>query len=321
MFIGLDIGGTNIKALLTDRSGNILNYRKILTGKNAKTTEENITKVIDVLVSQQELRMNDIRAIGIGAAGTINSEKGVVITSPNIPYWKNYPIGRIIQKKTGTAVILENDATAAVVGEWWKGNGRKYRNWIMLTLGTGIGGGAIIDNNIYTGKSGSSMEFGHTTIDYRGKRCSCGNRGCLEQYASASAAVRLARRDLKKFPASSIRERIKTEKLTAKLIYEEAIQGDVFANRVFQRVATYLGYGIVNLVNIFDPEAVILAGGLSRAHKLIIPVVRDVVRARALPGLKENIRYLVIKDEEKSPALGAAKLAMDKAQRASSKTG
>lgn len=311
MYVGIDIGGTNIKALLANRKGDILNYKKIATGQSQKEIEDNICDIIHLFSSQGPAAGGDIKAIGIGAAGSINREKGSIITSPNIRYWENYPIVNRIEKRIGKRVILENDATAAVVGEWWKGHGRRFRNWFMLTLGTGIGGGAIIDNRLYTGQSGSSMEFGHTSIDYRGKKCTCGNVGCLEQYSSATALVRFARRDLKKFPGSSIHARKKKERLTALLVYEEALKGDEFAIQLFRKVATYLGIGIANLVNIFNPEAVILAGGLSRAHRFILPVVKETVTARALPGLKERVRYLVIKDEEKSPALGAAKLAID----------
>ncbi len=311
MYIGIDIGGTNIKGLLANREGTILNYKKIVTGGSQREIEDNICEIIHLLSSKGSRKGKGIKAIGIGAAGSINRKNGTIITSPNIRHWKNYPIVRKIEGRVGIKVILENDATVAVIGEWWKGHGRRFKNWIMLTLGTGIGGGAIIDNKLYTGQSGSSMEFGHTSIDYRGKRCTCGNIGCLEQYASATALVRFTRRDLKKFPESSINARIKRGKLTALLIYEEALKGDEFSISLFRKVATYLGIGIANLVNIFNPEAVILAGGLSRAHRLLIPVVKDTVSARALPGLKERVKYLVVKDEEKLPALGAAKLAMD----------
>jgi glucokinase len=311
MYIGIDIGGTNIKGILANREGDILNYKKISTGKSQNEIEDNICEIIHLLPSKDSANVKGIKAVGIGAAGSINKEKGRIITSPNIRYWENYPIVKRIEKKIGIRVILENDATAAVIGEWWKGHGRRFKNWFMLTLGTGIGGGAIIDNKLYTGQSGSSMEFGHTSIDYRGKKCTCGNVGCLEQYSSATALVKFTRRDLKKFPGSSINSRKKNEKLTAQLIYEEALKGDEFSILIFRKVATYLGIGIANLVNIFNPEAVILAGGLSRAHRFLIPVVKETVTARALPGLKERVKYLVIKDEEKSPALGAAKLAID----------
>jgi glucokinase len=311
MYIGFDIGGTHIKGILIDKKGNTLDFNKINTRRTASDIEDSIIGIVEKFSASAIDSRSRIRAIGIGAAGAIDKKNGLILTSPNIRAWKRYPLVGIVEKKTGIRTFLENDATAAVMGEWWKGNGRNFRNWIMLTLGTGIGGGAVIDNKIYTGQSGSAMEFGHMTIDYKGKRCACGNRGCLELYASATAIVRSARSGLRKYKGSSVHKRLKSEKLSSKLIYEEAVKGDVFSKKIFNDTAEFLGIGISNLISIFNPEAVIIGGGLSRAHKLIIPVVKQVVRERVQEGLKENISYLLIKDEEKIPALGAAKLAFD----------
>lgn len=311
MFIGIDIGGTNIKGVLVDKDGNIINFKKVLTSGSSKEIEDEICQLIEYLITSRSISKNSIKAIGIGAPGSIDRKKGIIITSPNIKSWKRYPIVKRIEERIGIRVFLENDATSAVVGEWWKGNGMNFRSWIMLTLGTGIGGGAIIDNKLYTGQSGSSMEFGHTSIDYKGRRCSCGNRGCLEIYASATALVRFTKSGLRDYVKSSIHSRINREELTAKLIYEEALKGDDLARIVFNKVSTFLGIGIANLVNIFNPAAVILGGGLSRAYKVMLPVVKGVVSDRALNGLKEDVKYLIVKEEEKIPAQGAAKLAMD----------
>lgn len=311
MYIGVDIGGTFIKGVITNTEGKVLSFKKVPTGKTADDIDNIICQLVDNLIQASEVQKRSLKAIGIGAAGAIDIKKGIVITSPNIGAWENYPLAAKIEKKVGIRVFLENDANVAVVGEWWQGNGKKYRNWIMLTLGTGIGGGAVIDNKFYTGQSGSSMEFGHTTIDYRGKICNCGNRGCLEQYASASALVRMAKAGLKKAGSSTLHDRLKDETISAKMIHEEALRGDVFCIDLLTELAFYLGIGVSNLVNIFNPQAVIFGGGLSRAHDIILPVVRKVVDDRALPGLKDNVKYLLIKDENRAPALGAAKIAID----------
>lgn len=310
MYIGIDIGGTNIKGVLTNQDGDILYFKKIHTQKPAADIENGICSIVEQSAAKAGTK-GRIKAIGIGAAGAIDKQKGMILTSANIPSWKKYPIVNAIEKRTGIRTYLENDATSAVIGEWWKGSGRNFRNWIMLTLGTGIGGGVIIDNKLYTGRSGSSMEVGHTTIDYKGRKCECGNTGCLELYASATAIVKSAKAKLKKHPASSIHKRIKNEKLTAKLLYEEAVKEDSFAKLLFDETATFLGIGISNLISIFNPEAVILAGGLSEAHRFILPVVKKVVHDRVQEGLKENIKYLVVKDQERIPALGAAKAAIE----------
>jgi glucokinase len=305
MFIGIDIGGTNIKGVLTNKGGEIFSSASIPTGKTADDIENGIVSLIDVMTDSKSLPKRSIKALGIGAAGAVDCKKGVIITSPNIRAWENYPLANRIERRVGIRVFLENDATVAVIGEWWMGQGRKYRNWIMLTLGTGVGGGAVIDNKLYTGQSGSSMEFGHMTIDYKGRKCKCGNIGCLEQYASASAIVNSARIALKKDRTSSIHKKIESD---------EARKGDTLAVKLVEEMSYFLGIGVANLVNIFNPEAVILGGGLSRDHRIIIPVVRRVVNERALPGLKDNVKYLAIKNEDKAPALGAAKIAMDSLQ-------
>ncbi len=311
MYIGIDIGGTNIEGVLTNTKGDIINFKKISTGNSSKEIDDGICHLIDNLTSSKSISKNKIKAIGIGAAGSINKKKGIIITSPNIQSLKGYPLAKNIEKRVGIRVFLENDATAAVIGEWWKGYGQKFANWIMLTLGTGIGGGAVINNKIYTGQHGSSMEFGHITIDYKGKKCLCGNRGCLEIYGSATSITKFTKSELRVYPDSSIHVRLQNEKLTAKLVYEEAIKGDRLAQAVYTKVSTYLGIGIANLVNIFNPEAVIIGGGLSRANKFMLPVIKKIVNDRALKGLKEDVKYFVVKKEGKNSSLGAAKIAID----------
>jgi glucokinase len=314
MYAGIDIGGTNIKAVLTNREGKLYASGKARTPDTAAGIDDVIIGLLRDLTTKQGKALSALRAIGIGAAGAIDGKKGLIIMSPNIQAWKNYPLARIIEKKTGIHVFLENDATAAVMGEWWIGHGKKFRTWIMITLGTGIGGGAVIDNRIYTGQSGSSLEIGHMTIDYRGRPCPCGNTGCLERYSSATALVRTTKTMLRKSPASSLRERIRSEPLSARMIYEEAVRGDATALRAIDEISFYLGVGVAGLVNIFNPEAVIFGGGLSRAHRLIFPTVKKVVNERALPGMKESVKYLVVKYEDKTPAMGAAKVGIDSSE-------
>ncbi len=312
MFAGIDIGGTNIKGILTDKSGKVLSFREVETPDSAKKIDQEIYSLLENLATSVSVSKIDIQAVGIGAAGAVDRTKGMVITSPNIPSWKNYPLAKNIEKITGIRVFLENDATVACAGGWWQGNGTKFRNWIMITLGTGIGGGVVIDNKIYTGQTGSSMEIGHTTIEVDGRECSCGNRGCLEQYASATALVNFVKKNQNEYKDSSIFARTESEELTSKLIYEEAVKKDQLALNAVEDISSYLGIGVANLINIFNPEAVILGGGLSQAHKLIIPTVKKVVSARALKGMKENVKFLPIKDQSRIPALGAARIAMDR---------
>lgn len=311
MYIGIDIGGTTIKGVLTNREGKVLSFKKIPTGKTAPEIENCLVELIRALSASRGIDPAALKAIGVGSAGSIDRTRGMVLTSPNIPAIQKFPLVKTIEHRTGVRAFLENDATVAVIGEWWKGAGRKYSNWIMLTLGTGIGGGVVIDNRVYTGQSGSAMEVGHTSIDYRGRQCPCGGTGCLELYASATGLIQYARSVIGGSPGSSLNARLKKEKLNPKMIEEEALRGDSLSLHIYTRVSTWLGIGVANLVNIFNPQAIVFGGGLSRAHRLIFPVVKKVVRERVMEGLDRNIRYLVIRDQEKSPALGAARMAMD----------
>ena len=312
MFTGIDIGGTNIKAVLTDSTGKILSSGDCPTPDTPGNIDSAILTLIDSLAATAGINRDMINATGIGAAGSIDRMKGTVILSPNIPCLKNYPLTANIEAATGIKTFLENDATVACAGFWWEKEGRKFRNFFMVTLGTGIGGGAVINGKLFSGQNGSCMEIGHMTVEIDGKKCACGNRGCLEQYSSATALVDYTKSHLKKYRNSSLHKRIEKEKLNAKMISEEAMKNDELSVRAFDEISYYLGTGIANLVNILNPEAVVFGGGLSKAHKLIIPRVKKIVNERAMKGMKEKVKSIAVKNQSIIPALGAAKIAMDR---------
>lgn len=311
MFAGIDIGGTGIKGVITDENASIITSGDTPTPLTAGEIDIAIARLIESMARNSGIQLNKLKAAGIGAAGSINNRKGIVIHSPNIPAWNNYPLAEKIESITGVSVILENDATVATAGAWLQDNIKGYSNWVMLTLGTGIGGGAVIDNRIYTGQSGSSLEVGHMTIDLNGRECPCGNRGCLERYASATALVATTKEHLKHFPDSSLNKRLINEKLTSKMIYEEAMTKDALALKSINEISTYLGYGVVNIINIFNPEAVVFGGGLSQAHRLIFPVVKTIVKKHAMKGMKEHVKYIHLRRQSRMSAMGAARMAIE----------
>jgi len=311
MYIGLDIGGSAVKGVLADENGRVLGFSEISTPGKISIFERDIIKLVDSLLVTASIGMNDIKCIGIGAAGSIDRKKGVIIKSANIGFLEGFDIVKKIEKKTGVKTVLENDATAAAMGAWWVEGGSRYSEWILITLGTGIGGGLFTGNRIYTGSSGNSMEIGHMTIDYNGKKCNCGSRGCLERYASATAIVESAESLISQYQSSSLTKRIMDEKISARMIYEEAVKKDRLALRVLNDASICLGCGIANLVNIFNPEAIFFGGGLSGAHKIMMPVVKKTVKKRTMPGMGTSTEYIVIKNFKRTPALGAAKIAMD----------
>lgn len=311
MFAGIDIGGTNIKGVITDENSVIIISGDTPTPATAKEIDLAIEGLIQSMIHNAGIKQKQIKAAGIGAAGSVDNRNGIVITSPNIPAWKNYPLAAKIESLTGIRVILENDATVTTAGAWMQNNIRGFSNWIMVTLGTGIGGGAVVNNRIYTGQNGSSLEIGHMTIDINGRECPCGNRGCLERYASATALVVTAHGYLSMYPGSSLHKRTTTEELSARMIYEEAVNGDTLSLKSITEIAQYLGYGVVNLVNIFNPEAVVFGGGLSQAHKFIIPVVKATVKKHAMKGMKEKIKYIHLREQSRMSAMGAARMAIE----------
>lgn len=313
MYSGIDIGGTNIKCVITDKNGKVLSSGDTPTPSTARDINSAISSLIISLSSRADIDIKSIDAIGIGAAGSIDRRRGVVISSPNILSWENHPLAADVEKITGIRTFLENDATVACAGFWWSG-GEKFRNFVVITLGTGIGGGAVIDGRLFTGQNGSSLEIGHMTIESEGVACPCGNRGCLERYASATALVEYTERSLKKFKSSSLHQRIKRERLTAKIICEEAVKNDQLAVKAVETLSYYLGIGVANIINILNPEAVVLAGGLSKSHKLIIPVIRRIVNERGMKGMKEGVKIIAIRNQGIIPALGAAKIAMERSK-------
>ena len=312
MYIGIDIGGTNIKGVLTDKNGKILSSGNTPTPDSTKKIDQGIVGLIRILSSEAKTEMSEIEAIGIGAAGSIDRMRGITVMSPNVLCWKNYHLTESIEKLTGIKTFLENDATVACAGFWWENEGKKFTNFVMITLGTGIGGGAVIDGRLYSGQNGSSIEIGHTTVDVNGKECPCGNKGCLERYASATALVEYTMTNLKKHKNSSLHKRIINEQLTSKIIYEEALKEDRLAIESFEYISFYLAAGIVNIINLFNPEAIVFGGGLSKAGKIIIPLVKKTVSERAMKGMKEGIKFFTVKNQSTIPALGAAKIAMDR---------
>jgi len=310
MFIGFDIGGTNIKSVLTDENGKVIKFLDNRTPPSARGIELTLRILLESLCTESKTQKSEIKAIGIGAAGSINRNKGIVITSPNIPAWNNYPICKRLKQITGIDVFLENDATAACAGVWWSKIGSKFKNFILITLGTGIGGGAVIDGRLFTGQNGSSMEIGHMSLSPDGENCPCGNRGCFELYSSATAVTKFALSQKKLLKNSSL-SLYSAETIDAKLIYEEALKGDTLALMAYERAATFLGIGIANLINIFNPEAVVIGGGLSSAEKLLLPKAKEIVRQRAMKGLKENVKIIALKNQSLYAALGAARIAKD----------
>ncbi len=267
--IGIDLGGTNLRAASIDRSGKMI--RKIAGSTDLSAGREAV--VADMVAAINILRAESgddtLAGVGVGTPGFIIMEKGVITGSPNMPGFDNFPIRDEIERQLGAPVVLENDANAAALGEKWMGAGRDYDDLVLLTLGTGVGGGIISGGRVLHGFVGMAGELGHTTVSPTGNPCGCGNQGCLEKHASATAVVAMGR-------MMGLGDH-----LTSEAVYKLAAGGDEKAKAVFTAMGQALGTALATLVNIFNFPLYLLSGGMLPAWNLFAPTMMEEVRRRS----------------------------------------
>jgi glucokinase len=282
--IGVDLGGTNLRIAAVDEQGALV--EKVTLGtKVSRGREYVIADMCDAIQRMSDKFRNSapLLGIGIGVPGIIDMQTGLVRESPNLPDWVDYPARAAIEKRLQTVVILENDANVAALGEKWLGAARNFTDMAMLTLGTGVGGGLVLGGAIWRGANGMAAEFGHTTVEPEGQRCGCGNLGCLEQYASATAVVRLAREAIAKNSASALASAASSDpEFSAKSIYNLAIQGDEDARRIFRYVGRCLGIVLSSMVNSLNLPIYVIGGGVSSAWEAFSPAIFEELRRRCM---------------------------------------
>src|SRR5215208_2153880 len=257
LVFAVDLGGTHLRVALVDDTGRILKQSKQETPKG-DSAESIVAALVDAAQRWYSYKQAVV-AVSIVVPGAVDSDKAVVLQAPNLPSLVNFALKAELEKRLGWPVFLENDANAAAVGEMWLGAARGCRDVVSVTLGTGVGGGVILDGRLWRGAHGSAGEIGHTTVDpFSGLKCKCGNTGCLELFASATAIVRMTREELSSFPQSVLYG----DELTAVRVYEAGVAGDELALAVFKRLGIYLGVGLANLINLIDPEVIVISGGV-----------------------------------------------------------
>lgn len=299
--VGVDLGGTNIVAgaMPLDGSREIaMRTAQTLAEGGADSVVERIVMMIEDVIAQTSAETgaerSDFLGVGIGSPGPLNREKGIVIITPNLG-WKDFPLRDEVSKRVNLDATLDNDANCATLGEFWCGAAVGGRNVIGMTLGTGIGGGLILDGKLYHGSSDSAGEIGHTTIDSTGRRCKCGNYGCLEAYASGPAIAERAREALRGAETESMLQSMvdgDLKRLTAQTVYEASKRGDAVAREVVRETARFLGAGVSNLINIFNPDVLVLAGGVTQAGDALFEPLRAEVRRRAFKPAVEACRIV-----------------------------
>jgi glucokinase len=315
--LGIDIGGTNLVVGAVADDGSALHA----LGTEPTRSEAGAGDVVERLAAlprlaidttQREVPGAEIIGIGVGAPGPLDTKRGIVLLTPNLG-WVNLPLRHIIEDRLGLPTALDNDANCAVLGEWWVGAARGSRHAIGLTIGTGIGGGIILDGKLYHGASDVAGEIGHTTIDTEGRRCKCGNYGCLEAYASGPNIAVRAIEALEAGAESRLPGYVDGDlsRVTAQTVYQAAYDGDELALEVVNDTARFLGAGIANLLNVFNPEVVVICGGVTLAgDHLFVPLRREVARRAFRPAVNA-CRIVPCELVGTAGVYGAAKVFLD----------
>jgi glucokinase len=292
--IGVDLGGTNIVVGTVAADGGAIHGTLIEPTRAEAGADAVVERIVRMAKQSAAAALaagvpgESIAGVGIGSPGPLDRRTGVVLLTPNLG-WKNFPLRERVSSGLGLKASLDNDANCAVFGEWWVGAARGSRHVIGLTIGTGIGGGIVLGGELYHGAADQAGEIGHTTIDSTGRRCKCGNYGCLEAYTSGPAIAARAREGIEAGVESCVAQLAggDLDRITAQTVYEAAQEGDEFALEVVRDTARFLGAGVANLLNIFNPETVVILGGVTQAgDSLFIPLRAEVSRRAFRPAVE-----------------------------------
>jgi glucokinase len=307
--IGIDLGGTSIKLGIVSNSGSIYKKAKLRTeaDKGPKRVIENINIGIQQLNSNSKYK---IEGIGIGCPGVVTPGKGIVENPPNLPGWEKINISRIIYHEFEKEVYVDNDANAAAIGELTFGSGRKYKSFIMITLGTGVGGGIVMNKKIYHGDYGAAGEIGHISINYKGPKCNCGSYGCIEAYAGNQYLRDRVRRQLKNYPKSKLWKLIDNDldKVSPRKIQTAAEMGDRFGQSVIEELGLHLGSAFTSLVNVLDISVFIIGGGIAGFGKPLFEAIEKTLRARVMAPIRPRVKVLPAKLKNDAGIKGASAL-------------
>jgi glucokinase len=311
--VGVDLGATNIVSILINGEGKVIekDTRCTLAREGKEKALSQIVNSVRAVLEKGQLQgisSASIKGVGVGSPGPLDTKKGIIHFAPNLPGWNNVSLVSILEDELKLPIFLENDGNAAALAEWWMGAGKKVDNLVLLTLGTGVGGGIIIGGEVLHGAWDTAAEIGHMIIHERGLVCGCGKRGCLEAYASATGVIKRTVSLMKAGGDTILRELEygHLEDITCELVYRAAERGDELSQRIVEETARYLGIGIASIVNIINPEMVILSGGMTAAGDLLFKPVRKYARKYALEAAIRGVRIVPAKLGGNTGALGAA---------------
>ncbi|MBX7105348.1 MAG: ROK family protein [Gemmataceae bacterium] len=296
LFVGLDVGGTTIKAAVVDDLGQPLSRVSLptLPERGQEAGLNTMAEAVRAAIGAAGIKLDDVAAIGVATPGSMDLAAGLILDPPNLKPWRNVPVRQYISDTFRKPTAFQNDANAAAYGEFWVGAGKFYRSMVLFTLGTGVGGGIILEDRIIEGAHSHGGELGHIKIEItNGRPCGCGHRGCLEAYASATAVVQRTREALAARPGVST---LDADRMTSKDVFDAAAAGDALAAEIVDRTAFYLAVGASNAIHTVDPELVCFAGGMTAAGpeflNLIGKYIHDVTFA--WPAERVAVRYAVL---------------------------
>lgn len=313
-YVGIDIGGTNLVVGLVPEEGGEPQGLRVRATVPERGPDAIVTDVVRMArESIKEVVGADggdrILGVGVGSPGAVNRTTGIVAESPNLG-WRDYPLKERIQELADWPVVVDNDANCAAYGEFWVGAGREARSLVGIIIGTGIGGGIILDGKLVHGASDAAGELGHTTVNFAGRRCACGNYGCVEAYASGPNIAARAREGLEAGAESCLTQLVEGDlsRITAATVYEAVVEGDEYATEVMTETARILGAGIASIINLLNPDVVVIMGGVTRAGDVLFHPLRGEIRRRAFKVSAQACSILPAALPETAGVVGAAGL-------------
>lgn len=306
--IGVDLGGTKINTGIIDEKGRIIKSIKVptLANEGPYPVIDRIKKSIYNVLKEANMKLEDTSGIGIISPGPIDSDKGLVVNPSNLPGWDHIPIVNLLKEEFKLPVMLDNDANAAALAEHLFGSGRGLKNFVYITVSTGIGGGVIIDGKLYRGTNSNAAEVGHMTIDYNGPKCNCGNFGCFEAFASGTGLARFAKGAVQEGRETLIKELAGENEITAQHVFEAAIQKDPVALELVDKEAFYLGVGISNIVTFANPQKIALGGGVSKQWDMFYNKMMETINERTLKPMIDVCQIVKSELGDDIGILGAA---------------
>ncbi len=305
--LGIDIGGTNIAMGIIDDSNNIIARDSIPTNASGREYDEIIAamgEAVNRLIKTSKIPLDKIEYIGLGAPGILDNASGTITDNSNI-HWVNYPIKAKLQQYINKPVFLGNDANVAAWAEYNNGCGKGSKTFVMLTLGTGIGGGIILNGRLHTGAHNTAAEIGHATFISGGEQCGCGKKGCIEAYCSATALIKFAKRAIEKYPDSIMK---KAPKISAKTVIDAYKAGDKAAQEIFEAYTDNLAEFIGSIINVLDPDIVALGGGVANAGEVLLAPVREKLKKYILFTELQATRIMKAEMGNDAGIIGAALL-------------